>query len=39
MRSVFFQNPLEYQIQTDNEEWNQGDSIQGRLRVRNISAE
>ena len=39
MRSVFFQNPLEYQIQTENEEWNQGDSIQGRLRVRNISAE
>lgn len=38
MRSVFFQNPLEYQIQTENEGWNQGDSIQGRLRVRNISA-
>ena len=37
MRSVFFQNPLEYQIQTDREEWNQGDSIQGRLRVRNMS--
>ena len=37
MRSVFFQNPLEYQIQTDREEWNQGDSVQGRLRVRNMS--
>ena len=37
MRSVFFQNPLEYQIQTNNEEWNQGDSIKGRLRVRNMS--
>ena len=37
MRSVFFQNPLEYQIQTDREEWNQGDLIQGRLRVRNMS--
>ncbi|GIS36898.1 MAG: hypothetical protein Ct9H90mP8_3180 [Pseudomonadota bacterium] len=36
MRSVFFQNPLEYQIQTDREEWNQGDSIQGRVRVRNM---
>ena len=37
MRSVFFQNPLEYQIQTNDEEWNQGDSIKGRLRVRNMS--
>ena len=35
MRSVFFQRPLEYQIETSGEEWNQGDSLSGTLRVRN----
>ena len=38
MRSVFFQRPLEYQIATTREEWNQGDSLSGTMRVRNSGA-
>ena len=36
MRSVFFQRPLEYQIETTHEEWSQGDVLSGTLRVRNM---
>ncbi len=35
MRSAFYQRPLEFQIQTDVEEWSQGNVIEGVLRVRN----
>lgn len=35
MRSVSFQRPLEYQLVTETEEWNQGDFIRGTLRIAN----
>ena len=39
MRSIFFQQPLQYQIEVDGENWNQGEKIKGKLTVRNMSSE
>jgi len=39
MRSVFFQQPLEYQIEVEGESWEQGEEVKGILRVRNMSSE
>ena len=38
MRSTFFQQPFEYQIEIEGENWDQGGVIEGKLRVRNMSA-
>ncbi|MDP7438932.1 MAG: hypothetical protein QGI53_05765 [SAR324 cluster bacterium] len=38
MRSTFFQQPLEYQLEVEGENWDQGGIIKGKLRVRNMSA-
>ena len=37
MRSTFFQQPLEYQLEVEGENWDQGCIIKGKLRVRNVS--
>jgi len=37
MRSTFFQQPLEYKIEVEGENWDQGGVIEGNLRVRNMS--
>ena len=39
MRSAFFQQPLEYQIEVEGESWEQGEVVKGLLRVRNMSSE
>ena len=39
MRSTFFHQPLQYQIEIDGENWEQGEKISGRLIVRNMSDE
>ena len=39
MRSTFFHQPLQYQIEIDGENWEQGEKISGRLIVRNMSGE
>ena len=38
MRSTFFQQPLQYQIEIEGENWEQGDQIKGKLIVRNMSS-
>ena len=35
MKGFFFQRPLEYHLATEGEAWEQGDKIQGTLRVKN----
>ena len=37
MRSTFFKQPLEHQIEVEGETWEQGEVIKGKLRVRNMS--
>ena len=39
MRSIFFQQPLQHQIEIDGENWNQGEEIKGKLTIRNMSSE
>ena len=39
MRSTFFQQPLQHQIEIDGENWNQGEEIKGELTIRNMSSE
>ncbi len=39
MRSTFFHQPLQYQIEIDGENWEQGEKISGMLIVRNMSDE
>ena len=39
MRSTFFQQPLQYQIEIDGENWDQGEKIKGKLIIRNMSSE
>ena len=39
MRSTFFQQPLEHQIEVEGETWDQGGVIKGKLRIRNMSSE
>jgi len=39
MRSTFFQQPLQYQIEIDGENWDQGEKIKGKLIVRNMISE
>ena len=39
MRSTFFDRPLEYQLLTAKEEWLQGESIAGKLTIRNMNEE
>ena len=39
MRSTFFQQPLQRQIEIDGENWNQGEEIKGKLTIRNMSSE
>ena len=38
MRSVYFQQPLEHQIEVEGESWNQGEVVKGQLRIRNKSS-
>ena len=39
MRSTFFQQPLQHQIEIDGENWDQGEEIKGKLIISNISSE
>ena len=39
MRSTFFQQPLQHQIEIDGENWDQGEKINGKLIIRNMSSE
>ena len=39
MRSTFFLQPLQHQIEIDGENWNQGEEIKGKLTIRNMSSE
>ena len=39
MRSTFFQQPLQHQIEIDGENWDQGEEIKGKLIIRNMSSE
>lgn len=39
MRSTFFQQPLEHQIEVEGENWNQGEVLNGKLRIRNMSTQ
>ena len=39
MRSTFFQKPLQYQMEINGENWNQGEEIKGKLIIRNMSSE
>ena len=39
MRSIFFQQPLQHQIEIDGENWDQGEEIKGKLIIRNMSSE
>ena len=36
MKSTFFQQPLEYQLEIEGENWDQGGIINGKFRVRNM---
>ncbi len=38
MRSVFFKQPLEHQIEVGGESWNQGEVVKGQIRIRNMSS-
>ena len=38
MRSTFFQQPLQHQIEIDGENWDQGGKIKGKLIISNISS-
>ena len=38
MRSVYFQQPLEHQIEVEGESWNQGEVVKGQIRIRNMSS-
>ncbi len=38
MRSVYFQQPLEHQIDVEGESWNQGEVVKGQIRIRNMSS-
>ena len=37
MRSTFFEKVIEYQLEIDGENWNQGGSINGQLSIKNIN--
>ena len=39
MRSTFFQQPLQYQIEIYGENWDQGEEIKGKLIIRNMISE
>ena len=39
MRSTFFQQPLQHQIEIDGENWDQGGKIKGKLIISNVSSE
>ena len=39
MKGTFFNQPLEWNIQTDRESWGQGESIKGTLRLKNHGQE
>ena len=39
MRSTIFQQTLEYQLEVEGENWDQGSVLKGKLRVRNMGAE
>ena len=39
MRSTFFKQPLQYQIEIDGENWEQGEAIKGKIIIRNMSSE
>ena len=38
MRSVYFKQPLEHQIEVEGESWNQGEVVKGQFRIRNMSS-
>ena len=38
MRSVYIQQPLEYQIDVEGESWNQGEVVKGQIRIKNMSS-
>lgn len=35
MKAVFFQKPLEFSLEINGEVWHQGDTVQGKLSVKN----
>ena len=37
MRSIFFEKGIEYQIEINGENWNQGDYITGKLSTKNLN--
>lgn len=39
MKGTFFQKPLEWNIETVGESWQQGDTLKGTLRVKNHGAD
>ena len=39
MRSTFFQYSLQYQMEIDGENWDQGEEIKGKLIIRNVSSQ
>ena len=39
MRSIFYKQPLQYQIEIDGENWTQGEKIKGKLTVLNMISE
>ena len=39
MRSTFFQQTIEFKIEVEGETWNQGDVINGELKIRNLGNE
>ena len=39
MRSIFYKQPLQYQIEIVGEYWTQGEKIKGKLTVRNMISE
>ena len=39
MKGTFFQKPLEWNIETPDESWQQGSKVRGTLRVKNHGAE
>lgn len=39
MKGFLLQRPLEYYLETKQEEWEQGDSVEGSLRIKNSGSE
>ncbi len=39
MKGFFFERPLEYHLETNEEEWEQGSKLQGTLRIKNAGGD